>query len=38
MIERIDLDDIESSAADDEPGPNRGDWLWRGEGARGDWL
>lgn len=32
MTDRIDLDDIESPADDDEPGPNRGDWLWRGDG------
>jgi len=38
MIERIDLDDIESSADDDVPGPNRGDRLWRGEGSPEGWL
>lgn len=33
MTDRIDLDDIEQPDDDDEPGPNRGDWLWRGEGS-----
>lgn len=33
MTDRIDLDDLDVSADDDEPEPNRGDWFWKGEGA-----
>jgi hypothetical protein len=35
MTDRIDLDDVEQPE-DEEPGPNRGDWLWRGEGTPGE--
>ncbi|MEF8799453.1 MAG: hypothetical protein V5A56_00235 [Halolamina sp.] len=33
MTDRINLDDIEQPDDDDKPGPNRGDWLWRGDGS-----
>jgi len=33
MTDSIDLDDIDVQDDEGEAGPNRGDWLWRAEGA-----